>query len=222
MCKKGVLLLIILMSFSVLTMASGNRWVKLFNGKNLDGWVVKNGTATYRVEDGTIIGKTKKRSPNSFLCTEKEYAEFELEFEVKLISPELNSGVQIRSKTKSSEDGQQYGRVNGPQIEIEGGGTEGSLSGYIYGEAFDRWMTPENKLIRHKAFKANKWNAYRIVAKGARIQTWINGMQVEDLTDEKFYSTHPKGFIGLQVHGVGDLGPFQVAWRNIRIKELNR
>ncbi|MFH1921038.1 MAG: family 16 glycoside hydrolase, partial [Planctomycetota bacterium] len=45
----------------------------LFDGKTLDGWVQHNGTATYRVEDGTIVGKTNEGSPNSFLCTKKDY-----------------------------------------------------------------------------------------------------------------------------------------------------
>src|ERR687895_722238 len=74
-------------------------WVTLFNGKNLDGWEQRNGTATYRVENGVIVGKTADKSPNSFLCTKKEYANFELKFEVK-VDDQLNSGVQIRSKTK--------------------------------------------------------------------------------------------------------------------------
>ena len=42
-------------------------WVSLFDGETLNGWIQKNGTATYRVEDGTIVGKTAKGSPNSFL-----------------------------------------------------------------------------------------------------------------------------------------------------------
>jgi hypothetical protein len=59
------------------------------------------------------------------------------------------------------------------------------------------------------------------VAKGARIQTWINGSQIEDLTDEESHKTHPTGFIGLQVHGIQKgTGPYEVAWRNLRIKEL--
>ncbi len=44
---------------------------------------------------------------------------------------------------------------------------------------------------------------------------------IEDLTDEEIYKTHPKGIIGLQVHGIGkNSGPFTVQWRNIKIKEL--
>ena len=39
--------------------------------------------------------------------------------------------------------------------------------------------------------------------------------------DEEIYKTHPKGHIGLQVHGIKKgTGPFDVQWRNIRVKEL--
>src|SRR5262245_21195832 len=82
-----------------LTPAAEEGWTKLFNGNNLDGWVQRNGTATYCVEDGVVVGKTNEGSPNSFLCTEKNYGDFELKFEVK-VADELNSGVQIRSHSK--------------------------------------------------------------------------------------------------------------------------
>ena len=72
----------------------------LFDGKSLDGWGQKNGTATFEVVDGTIKGMTAVKSPNSFMCTNKEYGNFELQFEVKC-DPPLNSGVQIRSASKA-------------------------------------------------------------------------------------------------------------------------
>lgn len=197
--------------------AGDDGWVSLFDGKTLKGWVQKNGTATYRVEDGAIVGRTTEGSPNSFLCTEKEYCDFELEFDVK-VDDALNSGVQIRSKTKGSPTG----RVYGPQVEIEASGPNGAEAGYVYGEATGRgWLTPKDRLKPHKVFKDGEWNHYRVVAKGPRIQTWINGKQIEDLTDEEIYKTHPCGFIGLQVHAVKKgTGPYEVRWRNIRIKVL--
>ena len=189
--------------------------VALFDGKTLKGFVQKNGTATYEVVDGTIKGTTKEGSPNSFLCTKKQYGDFELEFEVK-VHDKLNSGVQIRSQTKG---GTNDGRVNGPQVEIEAGVAE---AGYVYGEATGRgWLTPKERLIPHSNMKSGQWNKFRVVAKGPRIQTWINGEAIEDLTDEEIYKTHSKGFIGLQVHGIKKgTGPYDVAWRNLRIKEL--
>lgn len=191
--------------------------VALFDGKTLNGWSQKNGTATFKVVDDTIVGTTAEGSPNSFLCTEKDYGDFELQFEVK-VDDALNSGVMVRSQTK---DGTPAGRVNGPQVEIEASGKNGAESGYIYGEAIGGWMTPKEKLIPHKKFKDGEWNHYKIVAKGPRIQVWINGEEVEDLTDEKVFGTHPKGFIGLQVHSIKKgTGPYSVAWKNITIKEL--
>lgn len=209
----------VLLVLSAVSAADAGEWVSLFDGKSLKGWTQRNGTATYRVEEETIVGKTNEGSPNSFLCSDKEYGDFELEFEVK-VHDALNSGVQIRSQTKG---GTKTGRVNGPQVEIEASGKDGAEAGYVYGEATGRgWLTPEDRLKPHKFFKDGQWNKFRVVAQGPRIQTWINDKKIEDLTDEPIYKTHAKGFIGLQVHGIAKgSGPYEVAWRNIRIKVLD-
>ncbi|MDE0577958.1 MAG: DUF1080 domain-containing protein [Opitutales bacterium] len=193
------------------------KFVSIFDGKTLEGWTQRNGTATYEVKDETIVGTTKKGSPNSFLCSNKLYGDFELLFEVK-VHNSLNSGVQIRSQTK----GGPKGRVNGPQVEIEASGEKGAESGYVYGEAAGGWMTPADKRKPHKHFKDGEWNKYRVLAEGARIQTWINDQQISDLVDKEKLKTHPKGFIGLQVHGVGNRGPFDVAWRNLKIRVIKK
>ncbi len=70
------------------------KWTTIFNGKDLTGWSQKNGTAKYSVQDGTVLGTTDEGSPNSFMCSEKEYANFELTFEVK-VDNQLNSGVRF-------------------------------------------------------------------------------------------------------------------------------
>ena len=203
-------------------MAQDTEWVSLWDGKRLENWTQKNGTATYRIEGNSITGKTDTGSPNSFFCTNKAYGDFVLKFEVK-VDNELNSGVQIRSKTKEpTNEGEKFGRVHGPQVEIEASGENGAKAGYVYGEATGRaWLTPPERLVPHKHFKDGQWNRFRVVAKGPRIRTFINGQKIEDLTDEAIYKTHPKGFIGLQVHGIGkQSGPYEVSWRKIRIKEL--
>jgi hypothetical protein len=195
-------------------------WITLFDGETLDGWEQLNGRATYEVVDGAIVGTTVVPSPNSFLCTTRPFGDFELEFEV-MVDRGLNSGVQIRSATKGDNP---RGRVHGPQVEIE---SSPGQSGYVYGEATGRgWLSPEPKsqdpnVKAHRHFLNEDWNRYRIVARGARIQTWINDQPIADLTDEQAYETHPSGFIGLQVHSIrAGRGPFQVRWRNIRIREL--
>jgi hypothetical protein len=183
--------------------------------------VQRNGTASYRVEGGAIVGRTSDGSPNSFLTTQRAFGDFELEFEVK-VDDALNSGVQIRSKTKEHTTGQgandRAGRVFGPQVEIE---ASPGLAGYVYGEATGRgWLTVEERLVPHERFRNGQWNRYRIVARGPRIQTWLNGRPIEDLTDDEIYQTHPDGFIGLQVHSIEPgTGPYEVAWRNLRLRE---
>lgn len=188
-------------------------FVKLFDGKTLSGWEQKNGTASYEVVDGTILGTTVVGSPNSFLCSKKKYSDFELRFEVK-VDDELNSGVQIRS---ISDPDINKGRVHGPQVEIEAGPAE---AGYIYSEGTGRkWISPEQP--KHDHFKNGEWNKYRVIADGARIQTWINGNPVEDLETAEVESL--EGFFGLQVHSIrkNQKGPFKVQWRNIRVKEFD-
>jgi hypothetical protein len=150
-----------------------------------------------------------------------------LEFEVK-VDDGLNSGVQIRSQVRDKDVGEgkndKAGRVNGPQCEIEAGPGQ---AGWIYGEATGLgWLSPEPKeedkaKNQHDHFKNGEWNAFRVVAKGPNIQTFINGTPIADLTHEEIYKTYSKGLIGLQVHGIKKgTGPFEVRWRNLRIKEL--
>ena len=195
-------------------------WQCLFDGKALAGWSVKSGTATYKVDDGAILGTTAKGSPNSFLTTDKTFRDFELTFDVLLVSKELNSGVQIRSKLKEAPFG---GRVYGPQVEIEAGPGQ---AGFIYGEAAGGWQSPEPKskdpkVKQHDHFKNGEWNQYRIKAVGRKIETWINGNKVADLTyDENRYADNSEGILGLQVHGVGTRGPYSVRWKNIYLKEI--
>jgi hypothetical protein len=187
----------------------------LFNGKTLEGWERFGGTATYAVEDGCIVGRTSAGSPNSFLCSQKDYGDFELRFEVR-VSDELNSGVQIRSQVCSDK---QKRRVHGPQVEIATNGTAGGVWGESLGTG---WLNPDadrQNPTKTGAFKNGQWNSYRVRAVGPHLQTWINDVPITDATDDKTGMT--SGFLGLQVHGVKKgSGPYEVRWRNIRIQEL--
>lgn len=192
-------------------------WTSLFDGRTLTGWTKHGGGATFEVRDGAIVGRNGPRH-NTFLCTDRAYRDFELEFDVK-ITGSLNSGVQIRSKVRPEEiDGAPAERVYGPQVEIENSPGE---SGYLYAERADGWMTPDDIRKPLDVFKNDEWNRYRVVAQGPRIQTWINGEPVSDLVDEKIYAAHAEGFIGLQVHQIKEpAGTLEVSWRNLRIREV--
>jgi hypothetical protein len=195
--------------------AADREMISLFDGKTLDGWEQKNGTATYEVKDGAILGSTAEGSPNSFLCSKKEYGDFALEFEVKLLNDALNSGVQIRSHSKPDY---RDGRVHGPQVEIE---ASPGQAGYIYGEASTgAWISPDADGNPTEHFKNGEWNKYRVRAVGPRVQVWINGEKITDVKNVKDLNAEAPGFIGLQVHSFKGPHPAQVMWRNIRIREL--
>ena len=198
--------------------AADEGWTPLFDGRTLDGWKVNGGHARYAVEDGTIVGTTVDGSPNTFLC-KGDYRDFVLELEVKC-DPRLNSGVQVRSHVYQKDDPEEKNRkragvVHGPQCEIAR--KETGTAGRFYDEGRrGKWLAeirPEAK----EAFKDDGWNRYRIVVQGNRYRSWINGVAASDFTDDM----DRQGFIGLQVHGIrrGE-GPYQVYWRNVRIREL--
>lgn len=191
------------------TQPAADDWTPLFNGTDLEGFVSRGGNAVYTVEDNTIVGETRPNTPNTFLCTEREYSDFVLEFEVR-VHPELNSGTQIRSHVRDD------GRVFGYQVEVDP--TPRAYSGGIYDEARRGWLAPPTPQQAADApFKNGEWNLYRIEARGNRIRTWINNIPVADLLDDADAS----GFIGLQVHGVGGRAdPLRVQWRSLRIREL--
>jgi hypothetical protein len=215
MIRHCLCLLALTVIASTSARADGHGWTSLFNGENLDGWTQRNGTATYRIEGNAIVGKTAEGSPNSFLCTDTPYGDFELTFEV-MLDRELNSGVQIRSQ---SEGGTPEGRVNGPQVEISYDG----MAGYVYGEAAGGWMTPDDDRKAHELIQEGEWNSYHVVAYGNRIETWINGQPVSDLVHDEKSQSHPKGFIGLQVHGIAaGAGPYEVRWRNLKLRDLSQ
>jgi len=204
-------LALVLAGCGMASTAGDRGWVALFSGKDLHGWEQINGSARYEAKDGAIVGTSVPNSPNSFLCTKKRYGDFELEFEVK-VDKELNSGVQIRSESKPEY---QNGRVHGYQVEIAVGG----FSGGIYDESrrnkFLNADKPTDEI--HALLKENAWNKYRVICQVDRIQTWVNGRKVTDLTDDMTKT----GFIGLQVHGVGNRAdPLHVEWRNLRLREL--
>ncbi len=189
-------------------------FVPLFDGKTLEGWKQLGGKAKYEAKDGMIVGTSVPNTSNSFLCTEKMYGDFILELEFK-VDPGLNSGVQIRSNSiKEYRDG----RVHGYQVEIDPSAR--SYTAGIYDESRRGWLNDlkDNEPAR-KAFKQGAWNKIRVEAVGDSIKTWLNDVPAADLKD----SMTPSGFIGLQVHGVGDRKePLQVRWRNIRIKDLTK
>ena len=201
-----------------------DNWIILFNGENLDGWTERNKSDSFRVEGGTIVGTAKEGLGTTFLCTNENYGDFDLEFECKLIDPGLNTGVQIRSRNREPNGKQKVGPVEGPQVEIAAKNPDrGTFSGNIFGQGWGQWLTPKGDRKNHKFFKGGEWNKFRVLAKGDKVTTWINGNEViATVIPAERHETHSSGFVGLQLHGIKEgTGPYEVAWRNVRIRNLD-
>lgn len=218
------------------TAMAADGWTDLFNGRNIDGWVQRGGKAKYSVEDGCIVGTSTLNTSNSFLCTGRDYENFILEYEFK-VDPRLNSGVQIRSNSYSTNTEVVWGgktikiaadRVHGYQVEIDPNPVQNRWwSAGLYDEGRRAWLYPgilggDAKSFTEqgrKIFKQNDWNKVRVEAIGDSIKTTLNGTPCASIKD----SLTSTGFIALQVHGIGtekDKEGTQVRWRGLRIQEV--
>jgi hypothetical protein len=194
-------------------------WQPLFDGRSLDGW--EGAREVFRVQDGAIVGGWLDRPipHNEFLCTERDFGDFELQFEAKLTGePDRNAGVQFRSQRVPDNH-----EVSGYQCDLaEHAGRP--VWGWLYDESRrNRFLAPadgepdaawQNELRR--VVRDGQWNAFVVRCRGPRIQTWVNGFPVVDYV-ESDPNVAVRGVIGLQIHG----GPPAEAWyRHVRIREL--
>lgn len=172
--------------------------VPIFDGKTLDGWDFD--PKIWRVEDGMITGgsRTEKIKENHFICTKKNYQNFELKLKIKVSGDPatgmLNSGIQIRSLRVPGG-----AHMSGYQVDCGAG---------WFGKIYDEFR--RNKVIAEpvdakaleKVVDVFGWNEYRIRAEGPRIQTWINGVLAIDYTEQD-KNIALDGLIGPQVHSGG-------------------
>ena len=185
-------------------------FIALFNGADLSGW--SGDPALWKVENGEIVGSTesKKLEHNTFLTTEKEYADFVLKAKVKLRNH--NSGIQFRSEQMPDYVAAGY------QADV----AEATYFGMLYEERkrgfMPYWepMPQAEKDAIQAVVKKGDWNEFEILAEGDHIKLVLNGKVTCDIQDP---DGAKKGIIGLQLHA-GD--PMEVRFKDIYIKELNK
>jgi hypothetical protein len=211
--RKGLVIFALCISMFL----NAQKWTNLFNGKNLDGWETRQGSAAYKVEGNQIIGISKFGTESTYLCSKKVYGDFILEVDVK-IDMGLNSGIQFRS---NSDTNYKDGEVHGYQAEVDV--SDRKWSGGIFDQSRRGWMYPVtmNKLGQ-EAFVNGDWNSYRIEAIGNTIRTWVNGVQVANLVD----NMTAEGFIALQVHMIKNKEHegLKIRWKEAKIltEDLNK
>ena len=197
----------------------------IFNGTSLEGWEGK--PEFWAVKDGVIVGETTAENPtkgNTFLIWRQgTLDDFELSLAYRITGG--NSGIQYRSKDLGDSV------VGGYQGDFEAGTT---YSGILYEErgrgilakrgervtiAADGAKTMGEPIGKtedlQKVIKQGEWNEYRIVAKGPKLQHFINGQLMSETVDEQEGKRAAEGILALQLH---QGPPMKVEFKDIRLK----
>ena len=178
----------------------------LFNGRNLDEWIVDT-PGIWRVENGVIIGESTGLKYNDFLRTKKSYSDFVLRFSFRLKDGIGNSGVQFRSKPVSNSH-----EVSGYQADIGE-----KYWGCLYDESRRNRVlaqAPPEALAR---VRQDGWNDYVITARGNNIRLDLNGVRTVDYQEIE-PGIDRSGFIALQVHSGP---PLKIEFRGLEIQDLS-
>ena len=186
-------------------------FVSLFDGKTLDGW--EGNLKMFRVEDAAIIaGSLVHKIPNNeFLCTRKQYGDFELRLQARLRGEGKNAGVQFRSQRIPN-----HHEVSGYQCDI-GIMQDKLIWGWLYDESRRNKFLVEGDAARlDTVVKRDGWNDIVIRCTGPKVEIWVNELKTVDYT-EMDPTASRQGIIGLQIHA-GE--PAEASYRNIRIKRL--
>ena len=228
----AMLIVIVIMSItqSCSSQKKDNGFVKIFDGKTLNGWDAD--TNFWRVENGVIIGQVFPGKPiktNTFLIYKGgQPADFEFKAEYR-ISPEGNSGVQYRSEELKDI---RYA-LKGYQADIDGAD---KYTGQNYEERGRGFLAMRGQKVVLKAnekpvitgavgnsdslkslIKSNDWNEIHIIAKGNKMQHFINGVLMSEAVDEDTVNRKSSGLLGMQVHVMPKM---KVEYRNILLKKL--
>lgn len=197
---KIFILISTLVSHFSLVAQSNN--ISLFNGENLDGWI-KHGTELWYASDGEIVCESGPEKGYGYLSTEQFYDDFVLTVEFKQ-EANGNSGIFFRSTLEGT-------KISGWQVEVA---PPGSNSGGIY-ESYGRGWLIKPDPSKDSALKMGEWNLMKIRVKGNKVKTWLNGVQMISINDEKIGKG--KGAIALQIH---DGGGIKVRWKNLILKKI--
>jgi hypothetical protein len=218
-------------------------FVKIFDGKTLNGW---KGDPTYwRVENECLVGEITPATilkTNSFIIWQNgQPADFELKLEFR-ITKAGNSGVNYRSEIVENVPN----ALRGYQADIDGAmrytgqnyeerkrttlayrgqrviipASEGTIQANVKSNAW----TPAKVVgslgtsdSLKTLIKEEGWNECHIIAKGNHLQHFINGVLMSDVTDDDPVNRKLNGMLGVQVH-VGP--PMKVEYRNMMLKQL--
>ena len=212
----------------------------LFNGQDLDGWIVRqSNNHDWHVVDGVIDCDPHAEPGDRNLWTVRSYRDFELLVDWRIKeSPYTNQAAKI-----ILPDGTYKKDAAGKEILIAVPNTDSGIflrgehksqvniwcwpigSGEVWGYRTDPALSAEVHAGVTPKVKADhpigQWNTFHIVMKGDRLTVILNGKQV--IQNAQLPGVPVDGPIALQHHGDrkdGEWGASFLQFRNIYVKEL--
>ena len=198
-------------------------WRPLFDGRSTAGWVgygTQRFPSGWSVRDGCLVHEA---GGGDLVYAAQTFADFELEFEW-LVPPGGNSGVKYRVPASSASP-----HLFGPEYQVldDTAHADGLVPKRRAASLYDVIAPATNAPAAAGVFHQG-----RIVARGDRIEHWLDGVRVVDVErtspdweaawrSSKFAETPDfaaarRGWIGLQDHGDA------VRYRRLRVRDLER
>ena len=175
--------------------------IKLFNGRNLDGW--EGHEKHWSVRDGVIVGKnTEPVKVSTYLLTKRKFTDFRLVVTAKLVESEMHSGAALWGRV-APDHGDPF-TYAGHLVMFP--------SGWGLYDLYGRQGLGVDAAPAIKVGKQHDWNDLEILAQGNRIRLVANGVQVVDWRDPEPDKVK-EGPIGLQLHS--NMVPQEVQFKGL-------
>ena len=197
--------------------------VSLFNGYSFEGWDAD--TNYFDIRDSVIIGGTLLGPIEDmvWITTRKEYADFELNVDVKLLGGDeeerANSGIWFRCRYNEERMLVGYEADMMINLDRQETGADSIWWGSLHDpfrRDFDEFNIVGDQNALRKVLKLDDWNHFKIYCKGPDIKVWLNDVLTATYTEtDKSIAT--SGIIGLQLH---DGPPSEVRFKNVMLMKL--
>jgi hypothetical protein len=176
-------------------------WIKLFNGKSLDGWKVGENPETFKVEDGAIVVFGNRA--HLFYdgpVNNHNFKNFEYKATV-MTKPGANSGMYIH--TIFQEEGFP---TQGYEIQVNNSHTDWRRTGSVYGI----------QDVKEAPAQDDKWFTQHIIVNGNKITVKVDGKTINEYIVPAEGGKLSGGTFALQGHDPKS----KVYYKDIMVKPL--
>jgi hypothetical protein len=188
-------------SLSIETQAQKKGWIKLFDGKSLEGWQAGENAETFKVEDGAIV-VFGPRAHLFYMGPVENHNFKNFEYKATLMTkPGANSGMYIH--TQFQEEGWPE---KGYEIQVNNSHTDWRRTSSVYGI----------QDVKEAPAKDDKWFTQHIIVKGNKITVKVDGKTINEYTVPAEGGKLSSGTFALQGHDPKS----KVLYKDIMVKPL--